>query len=106
MSCQIDFFIRCPQYVPYEHEPYHAFILMFQTPDFPEPFFAYPNGCGGYRNCLTCNWCLKRIREMFIREEINFYRDPQSIYGFYHVTLHRPVRPQSEEPASTPPESV
>ena len=96
MSYRIDFRISCPQCFSYEQEPYHASIVILQSPDSPEPFFSYPGGCGGYHDCPTCNWCLKAIREMFIDGEINFYRNPQSIDSTSCQTLHQPIHPRSE----------
>lgn len=105
MSYIVDFYISCPKCFSYEQTPYHVSITMIQTPESPGPFFTYPSGCGGYRNCLTCNWCLKTLREMFICGKISFYQDPRSIYGTYHQTLSQPIRPQPEETASNSPES-
>ena len=50
MSYRIDFRISCPQCFSYEQEPYHASIVILQSPDSPEPFFSYPGGCGGRSN--------------------------------------------------------
>lgn len=101
MSYQIDFFISCPQ--DFVRPPYHVSVIWVETPDTPEPFFTYPGGCGGYRDCPACNWCLKTIREMFISGEISFYRDPSSVYGTYHTALTQPVHPHRQAPASGSP---
>ena len=40
MSYRIDFRIGCPQCFSYEQEPYHASIVILQSPDSPEPFLV------------------------------------------------------------------
>lgn len=75
-------------------------VAWVETPDTPEPFFTYPGGCGGYRDCYECRWCLRTVQEMFTRGEISFYCDPRSVYGTYHVKLNQIICPRPAGPVS------